>query len=203
MTSKKDFANELEEDRSQALESLKKEWKMLVKAYFTEAKWCKEGYMPPYDEYMMIARVTSTIQILMLGCFLGMGAPAKSDTIEWIRSIPKLLEASQIIPRLLNDITHEVENENEHVITGVECCMEEYGISREKAVEEVFKKCAYSWKDINEECMRPTSVPRKFAMAIVNINRAAEITYKHDNGFTNQLSLQDAIASLVVHKIPL
>ncbi|KAF5743999.1 casbene synthase chloroplastic-like [Tripterygium wilfordii] len=198
-----DFANELEEDRSQALEILKKAWQMLLKAYFTEAKWFKEGYMPPYDEYMKIAKVTGSLHMIMLGCFLGMGAPAKSSIIEWFISIPKLLEAVLINTRLINDLTHEVEHEDEHVISCVESCMEEYGISREEAVEEVFKKSANSWKDINEEWMRPLGVPRKFSLAIVNMNRVSEEIYKHDDGYTNQLSLEDTIASLVVHKIPM
>jgi hypothetical protein len=37
--------------------------------------------------------------------------------------------------------------------------MKKYNVRREAAIEEGRKRIANAWKDLNEECLRPTEVP--------------------------------------------
>ncbi|KAK4852743.1 hypothetical protein QYF36_026701 [Acer negundo] len=68
-----------------AIEAMKR----LVQAYFVEAKWCKDGYVP-------------------------------KQAFDWISNDPKIIKASAIIARLMDDIvSHEFEQEREHVASRI------------------------------------------------------------------------------------
>ncbi|KDO56474.1 hypothetical protein CISIN_1g047694mg, partial [Citrus sinensis] len=136
--------NELaEEGRSYSVSFTKDMMKGVARAYFVEAQWFHEGYMPPFDERMSNAIVTGTYI-------------AGIDAYEWLRSQPKIMTASFTLSRLIADLA---EQERGHVASVVESYMKEYGTSGEETAEEFKKMIADGWKDINEECMRPTIVP--------------------------------------------
>ncbi|CAL9144349.1 unnamed protein product, partial [Musa hybrid cultivar] len=49
-----------------------------------------------------------------------MGEIATKEAFEWITSFPKIVQASAIIGRIMNDITsHELEQTREHVASTV------------------------------------------------------------------------------------
>ncbi|KAK7405099.1 hypothetical protein VNO78_06294 [Psophocarpus tetragonolobus] len=73
---------------------------------------------------------------------------------------------------LMDDIvSNEFEKDRGHVSSFLECYMSEYGESREVAIHECQKRITNAWKDVNEECLRPTTVPMPFLMRILNLNR--------------------------------
>lgn len=80
--------------------------------------------------------------------------------------------------------------------------MEQNGISREETFEEFKRMIANGWKDINEECMRPTVVPMRLLLVVLNIVRLVEMFYKNDDGITNPEYLKDYVAKLFIHPIP-
>lgn len=85
--------------------------KTLVQAYFVEAKWCNEGYIPTVEEYMKISLVTSTYKMLATTSFLGMGQIADRKAFDWLANDPKIITASTMICRLMDDIvSHEVQS---------------------------------------------------------------------------------------------
>ena len=80
-----------------------------VRAYFAEAKWAHEGYIPTIEEYMLVALVTSSSRMLTTWSFIGMGEIMTKEAFDWVFSDPKILTAAAVILRLMDDITtHEV-----------------------------------------------------------------------------------------------
>jgi (-)-germacrene D synthase len=63
--------------------------------------------------------------------------------------------------------------------------MKQYEISREAAVQEGQRRIVDAWKDINEECLRPSEVPMPFLTRILNLSRFMDVVYKDKDNFTN------------------
>ena len=76
--------------------------KELVRGYFVEAKWFIEGYLPPFEEYLNNALITSTYCYLTTSSFMGMGT-ARKEHFEWLSKKPKMLVAALTICRLVGD----------------------------------------------------------------------------------------------------
>ncbi len=83
--------------------------KRQVRAYHAEAKWFHNNYTPTMDEYMEVALVTSAYSMLATTSFVGMGDIVTKDSFEWIFSDPKMVKASAVVCRLMDDIvSHKV-----------------------------------------------------------------------------------------------
>ena len=83
--------------------------KQLAKAYFVEAKWFNENYVPTVEEYMETAMVSSGYCLLTVTSFLGLGDIATEEAFEWASTYPKIVRASSVICRLMDDIvSHKV-----------------------------------------------------------------------------------------------
>ena len=83
--------------------------KKQVRAYFHEAKWLHEGRIPTMEEYMSIARVSSGYPMLTATSFIGMGKIVTKEAFDWVITNPKIVTASSVISRLMDDITsHKV-----------------------------------------------------------------------------------------------
>ncbi|KAK9220834.1 hypothetical protein WN944_009258 [Citrus x changshan-huyou] len=196
--------NELaEEGRSYSVSFTKDMMKGVVRAYFVEAQWFHEGYVPPFDERMSNAIVTGTCFLDPAAAYVGLGDIAGIDAYEWLRSQPKIMTASFTLSRLIADlVSNKAEQERGHVASVVESYMKEYGTSGEETAEEFKKMIADGWKDINEECMRPTIVPMRLLNVIVNIARLVEVFYKKMDGVTNPEYLKDHVTKLFIDPIP-
>ena len=77
--------------------------------YFQEAKWFYTGYKPTMEEYMSLALLTTAYEDLAITSLVGMGDVVTRDAFEWLLGDCKILRASQIICRLMDDISsHQV-----------------------------------------------------------------------------------------------
>ncbi|KAL2466456.1 Alpha-humulene/(-)-(E)-beta-caryophyllene synthase [Abeliophyllum distichum] len=180
------FDEELsKEGRSYAVYYAKEALKELVRTYYVEAKWFIEGYLPPFSEYMSNALITCTYVYHTTTSLLGVKSVTKEE-FEWLSKKPKMLVSSLIICRLIDDIaTYEVEKERGQVATGIESYMKENRVTKEVAVDKFFEMATNAWKDINEECFRPSSSPREILMRILNLERIIDVTYKgNEDGYT-------------------
>lgn len=82
--------------------------------------------------------------------------------------------------------------------------MIQHGAIEEEAIEELRKQVTDAWKDINEECIYPTTVPMPLVMPILNLARVIDVIYKDEDGYTNPgVALKDFVASLLVEPVPL
>ena len=83
--------------------------KRLTRAYFDEAKWFYQNYIPIMEEYMHVALESSGIPILAITSFLGMGDIVTKEAFDWAFSNPKIITASSVIGRLMDDMkSHKV-----------------------------------------------------------------------------------------------
>ncbi|KAI9081549.1 hypothetical protein K1719_036435 [Acacia pycnantha] len=86
----------------------------------------------------------------------------------------------------------------------MECCMKEQGVTRPKAVGELRKTIKSAWKDINEECLKPTQVPIPFLMVVLNYARSFDVIYKDADTYTHcEGTMKEFISLLFVDPVPI
>ncbi|XP_043701581.1 (-)-germacrene D synthase-like [Telopea speciosissima] len=206
-----DVYNEIEQDlrkddgQSYRLNYAIKAMKKQVRAYFIEAKWFNEGYIPTFEEYMGTALTSSGYPMLTVTSFvLGMGdIIVTKEAEDWVIDDPKLVRASALISRLMDDIvSHKMEQERGHVCSSVECYMKQHGVTEQEACDEFKRRVENAWKDINQGCIKPTIVPMPFLMRILNLTRMMDVIYKHGDGYNNASQvLKDYITFLFIDPI--
>ncbi|KAJ8461399.1 hypothetical protein OPV22_034325 [Ensete ventricosum] len=184
---------------------LKEATKDLSEAYFEESKWSAQRYVPTVEEHLRVSLISSATPMLECASFVGMGEIATKEAFEWIASFPKIVQASAIIGRIMNDIaSHESEQTREHVASTVQCYMKEYGTDVQVACKKLQGVVDDAWKDINEECLKPTTFPVALLERIINYSRMTDNTYKYMDGYTNSSTkTKEYISLLLVHPIPL
>ncbi|KEH30760.1 putative lyase [Medicago truncatula] len=182
----------------------KNEMKRLVQAYFTEAKWFSRNYIPTVDEYMALGIVNSGYYLITATSFIGMGCIATEDVFQWLTNNPKIVNASSKIARLMDDIvSNEFEQERGHGASAIECYMNEHGVSREDAVNELSRQVTNAWKDTNEELLDPTEVPKPLLIRVLNLSRVIDVLYKDGDCYTNsQGSTKNDIISILLNPCP-
>ncbi|CAA0821086.1 Alpha-humulene/(-)-(E)-beta-caryophyllene synthase [Striga hermonthica] len=191
------------EGRSYAVYYAKEALKELVRSYHVEAKWFIQGYLPPFSEYLENALITCTYCYHTTTALLGEES-AKEEDFKWLSRKPKMLVASLKVCRLIDDIaTYEVEKERGQISTGIESYMKENGVCKEVAVDKFFEIAIDAWKDMNEECLKPSSHPRNVLMHILNLERIIDVTYKgNEDGYTQpEKVLKPHILALFVDPI--
>ncbi|XP_070036076.1 sesquiterpene synthase 15-like [Nicotiana tomentosiformis] len=162
-----------------------------VKYSIAEAKWYYGNNVPTMEQYVKNKNDR-----------LGIGNEATKEAHDWLASEPLILVASSIIVRLSNDIvSHEREQEGGD-ISGVECYLNEYGVTKEDAYVEIRKIMDNSWKDLNRECLKRTVVPRILLMPVLNLARMSEFSYKDEDSYTiSKNDLRDIISEVLVDPI--
>ncbi|CAL0323291.1 unnamed protein product [Lupinus luteus] len=139
----------------------------------TEARWLNCKYIPTTEEYINISLVSSGYPLLMTTSYIGMGEIATEKIFKWVTNESKFVKASTTFARLMDDIVS-----NERIITN-------------------------AWKDINEECLRPTKVAKPFVMRILNLARFADVIYKGQDNFTHADGVTKTyIQALFVDPVP-
>ncbi|XP_070037433.1 sesquiterpene synthase 15-like, partial [Nicotiana tomentosiformis] len=178
------------------------EMKKLINAYFQEAKWYHGNNVPTMEQYVKNGIRSSTIPCLATLSWLGIGNEATKEAHDWLASEPSILVASSIIARLSNDIVSHEREQEEGDISGVECYMNEYGVTKEEAYVEIRKIMDNSWKDLNRECLNPTVVPRVLLMPVLNLARMSEFSYKDEDSYTvSKNDLRYIISEVLVDTI--
>ncbi|KAK7313005.1 hypothetical protein VNO77_37322 [Canavalia gladiata] len=182
----------------------KNEIKRLVQAYFAEAKWMNSNYTPTMEEYMAVAQVSSGYRVLTIMAFLGMGCIVTEKEFQWFSNDPKIIDAATKISRLMDDIvSSEFEQKREHVSSALGCYMKQHGATKCEAVDELHKQITSAWKDINEEYLDPTKVPRPLLTVVLNLSRVMDVLYKDADGYTHSNgSTKNNIATLLLNPWP-
>ncbi|KAL2456216.1 Germacrene-D synthase [Forsythia ovata] len=93
------------------LNSLILQMKNLVRAYFEEAKWAYNGYLPiDMEDYMKVAVTSSGYIMLSTTCLVGMGELVTKEAFDWISSESIAVKGSAIIARLMDDMAGHGDN---------------------------------------------------------------------------------------------
>ncbi|KAK7856918.1 sesquiterpene synthase [Quercus suber] len=133
--------------------------------------------------------------------FPGMGDIVTKEAFDWIFSNPKIITASSVIVRLIDDMKS---HKRGHAPSAVECYMKQYGVSERVVHDEFNRQVANAWKDINEECIRPTVVPMPLLMRVLNLTRVVDVIYKDGDSYTHVgKEMKDNIASVLIDPIPI
>ncbi|XVF04023.1 hypothetical protein REPUB_Repub05bG0044900 [Reevesia pubescens] len=194
--------------RQYRVEYARKAMKQLSQAYFVEAKWYRENYIPTVEEYMTNGLVSSSYIMVTITSFVGMGDIVTKEIFDWASTNPKIVKASSLIARLMDDIvSHKFEQERGHVASAVECYMKQHGVSEEKACNELNKQIDNAWKDINQELItRPIAgrVPMPVLTCILNLAKVMDFLNKEGDGYTNVGDIaKTGITSLLIDPIPI
>ncbi|KAJ4718955.1 Terpene synthase [Melia azedarach] len=190
--------------RSYCLRYVKEKMQELVAMDFVEAKWFNEGYVPTIEEYMEVALISVCNLMLATISFVGMGDIATKESFEWISSNPKIVRASSVICRLMDDIvSHKFEQSRGHVASAIECYMKQHGVFEEDAVNVFRKEVENAWKDMNQELLKPTAFPMPLMERVLNLARVMDYLHKDSDSYTNAHLVKDQIASLLRDPLPL
>ncbi|XP_042402819.1 alpha-humulene synthase-like [Zingiber officinale] len=200
----KEFENELESDETYRIPFLQDEIKALSRSYFIEAKWGIEKYVPTLEEHLSNSIVSTVYPVLICASYVGMDQVASKEVFEWVASFPKILKASSMIGRLMNDLTsHKRERQrDQHAASTIECYMKEFATDEKEAYKNLMEMVEDAWKDHNKECLNPTQVPRLIIEKIVNFSRVLEEVYKYTDIYTNSnTTMKDNIYMLLVESV--
>ncbi|XP_063940058.1 sesquiterpene synthase 2-like [Daucus carota subsp. sativus] len=181
----------------------KNAFKRTVRHYHQEAKWCHVGYFPKFEEYMGVACLSAGMAMLSITSFVLMGNVATKEAFEWTSKDPLNLRAVAEIGRLGNDIVgHENERKRAHVPSAVECFMQQYGVPKEIAYESLQNRLTNAWKDMNQECLNPTAVPRRLLTNVYNFSCATNLLYEDYDGYTiSSTRTKERITSILIDPI--
>nr|QNV69588.1 santalene synthase [Cinnamomum camphora] len=196
----------LKEKGFNATHYLKKLWAMQSNAYFREAQWFNSGYIPKFDEYLDNALVSVGAPFV-----LGLSYPMIQQQIskEEIDLIPEdlnLLRWASIIFRLYDDLaTSKAEQQRGDVPKSIQCYMHETGSSEEVAANHIRDLISDAWKEVNAECLKPTSLSKHYVGVAPNSARSGVLMYHHDfDGFASPHGRTNAhITSIFFEPVPL
>ncbi|KAL6311327.1 hypothetical protein AAG906_025540 [Vitis piasezkii] len=192
--------------RSYCIHNAKDAMKSSVRAYLVEAKWFHGKYIPTIEEYMGIALVSIGVPMFTIFSFIGMGEIANKEVFDWVQQNPKIVRASSTIIRLMDDMaSHKFEQERGHIASSIECYMKQHGVSEKQAYGEFHKQLENAWKDINEECLRPTAVPMLLLSRLLNFARSGDVMYKaHKDIFSHpEEVMKNNISMLLIDPVPI
>ncbi|KAF3445211.1 hypothetical protein FNV43_RR14905 [Rhamnella rubrinervis] len=202
-----DVYNEIEEHtakegRSYCVNYAKEAMKELVQAYFDEARWLHDDYTPTMEEYMSVAAVSATYFLITTLSFIDKGKIATEEVFQWVSNKPKIVTASSVIGRLMNDmVSHKFEHKRDHIASAVECCMKQHGVKEEEAYKLLGEEIENAWKDINQEFLKPTAVASSLLEPILNLTRMTDVMYTGDDCYTNPHKVKHSIALLLLQPI--
>ncbi|GMH24920.1 hypothetical protein Nepgr_026763 [Nepenthes gracilis] len=181
---------------------IKKELKRLVRGFLDEAKWSNEEHEPTVEEYMKVAIITVGGIMLPVICFTGMGVLATEEALQWVASLPRIVEAAAIIGRIMDDLAPS-KVEELHSPTAVKCYIRQYGVSEMQAKSILKNQVKNAWKDINEEFIKGigTTIPKPILICILNCARAGYIFGKIGDVLENPDIAKTIMSSLFIDPI--
>ncbi|XP_010547053.1 PREDICTED: S-(+)-linalool synthase, chloroplastic-like [Tarenaya hassleriana] len=166
------------------MDSLRKSWGRLCKAFLVEAKWFERGYLPSTEEYLENGMESSGVHLVMLHVFFLLGEEITKEKVELIESNPKIVSSTATILRLWDDLgTAKDENQDGFDGSYIECYMNQNkGSTTGEARTHVFQMISKAWKCLNEECLNPKPFSRSsFAKACLNLARTVPMMYSYDD----------------------
>ncbi|CAM0907199.1 unnamed protein product [Alopecurus aequalis] len=180
-----------------------------TKCYYNEAKWHEEGEAPAtVEEHLLFSVPSCCCMHVPCLAFIVIGAP--SDAIDWGMTYPKIIRASCIVGRVINDVaSHEREREQysgqQHGMSTVEACMVENSYTtKEDAYKKLRELIEESWMDISEEHLRLTAMQPAAAPLlepVVDSTRMLDFLYKDHDAYTNPHTLKRVADSIYVDPI--
>ncbi|KAK8618335.1 hypothetical protein V6N13_132329 [Hibiscus sabdariffa] len=187
------------------INSLKKAWSTLLKAFLVEARWFASGKFPKANEYLENGIISSGVHIVLVHIFFLLGLGSTDRDVEIIDNNPPIISATAAILRLWDDLgSAKDENQDGHDGSYVDCYMKENQgiIEVESARQHVIDMISDAWKVLNQQSLSRESFPMTFCKASLNIARMVPLMYSYDK---NQRlpSLDEYMKSLLYQSVPM
>ncbi|CAL5009940.1 unnamed protein product [Urochloa decumbens] len=164
-----------------------------AKFYHAEVKWRDEHYVPTnVDEHLQISMRSSVcMQIINLVLIsLRDVTTSTEDDVDWVFTFPKIIRGVSTVGRIINDIvSHEREQASLHVVSTVQTCMKQYGITAEQAKEKLTVMIEEAWMDMVQDYLHEKR-PMELLEKSVDVARMMDFFYKRDDAYTLPLSLK-------------
>ncbi|KAL1560787.1 Trehalose-6-P synthase/phosphatase complex synthase subunit [Salvia divinorum] len=194
---------EIEEEMKKTGESYRvqhaiQDMKKLVMAYFEEAKWLFNDYIPTVEEYMKVSIVSCGYMMASTTSLVGMGDQVSKQDFNWVINEPLVVLASSTICRLMDDLVGE---EYEQKTSLLDCYMEQYGMSKEESCAELRRQVKNAWKDMNRECLEPKPASMAVLMRIFNLGRVIDLLYANDDGYANPIKSKESVKMVFVDPV--
>ncbi|XP_021863394.2 probable sesquiterpene synthase [Spinacia oleracea] len=191
------------EHKSYAVNYVYELMKVGCDSYLEEAKWRHEEFVPSFDEYMRNGVFSSGYLYIAAAAYLGMGEDATKAAFDWVNENTKVLKASCIVGRLINDISsHKIEINRGHVSTALNSHMGQFGTSMEEAIEVLRSKIEEAWMDINESILGPKPVAVTLLTRAVNLTRVLYDVYHDDeDGYTMSQFIKEEVTTILIQPI--
>ncbi|TYI85093.1 hypothetical protein E1A91_D05G414700v1 [Gossypium mustelinum] len=167
------------------------------------AKWTLQNYKPSFEEFKANALPTCGYAMLAITSFVGMGDIVTPETFKWAANDPKIIQASTIICRFMDDVAeHKFKHRREDDCSAIECYMEEYGVTAQEAYDVFNKHVESAWKDVNQEFMKPTEMPTEVLNRSLNLARVMDVLCREGDGYTYVgKAAKGGITSLLIEPI--
>ncbi|TYG71875.1 hypothetical protein ES288_D05G434200v1 [Gossypium darwinii] len=177
----------------------------LAQSYLVEAKWAIQKYKPSFDKFKANALLTCGYAMLAITSYVGMGDIITPETFKWAANDPKIIQASAIICRFIDDVVeHKFKHRKEDDWSTVDYYMEEYGVTAEETYDVFNNYIESAWKDINQEFLKPTEMPTEVFDRSLNLTRVMDVLYREGDGYTYVGKVtKGGITSLLIEQVPL
>ncbi|MBA0784750.1 hypothetical protein Gotri_027635 [Gossypium trilobum] len=194
-----------EHGRQYRVEYAKNAMIRLAQSYFVEAKWALQNYKPSFEEFKINALSSTGYAMLAITSFVGMGDIVTPETFKWAASEPKIIQASAIICRFMDDIAeHKFKHRREDDWSVIDYYMKEYNVTAQETYDVFNKYIESAWKDMNQELLKPTEMPTEVMNRSLNLSRVMDVVYKEGDGYTYvRKAIKDVITSLLIEPVTL
>ncbi|XP_065851286.1 terpene synthase 5-like [Euphorbia lathyris] len=176
----------------------------LATSYQLERIWNTYRKAPSFDEYIKIGKVTGGYDGTAAAFVLGVKNMGMNE-ISWIRNNPEIAVGSSLSLRLLNDIDGVLTDETNRgeFPKAVDCYTIQYGVSQDEAIKAIKKILENKWKEMNEDLLKPTMVPRILLKYTLNYGRMSILFYQGTDLFTYGHNMKEHITSLFINPLPM
>ncbi|KAM1384748.1 hypothetical protein ACFX2I_036827 [Malus domestica] len=183
------------------IESLKKSWATLCKAFLLEARWFSCGHLPNTEEYLNNGLISSGVPVVLTHGFFLLGQGITKETVHILDNlnISSLISSTATILRLWDDFgSAKDEGQDGYDGSYIACYVNEnQGCSDEDARAFVVHRISEEWKFLNQECFSASNpFSASFTKLALNVVRMVPLMYDY-NSQHRLPSLEENMKSLL------
>ncbi|GFQ01033.1 gamma-cadinene synthase [Phtheirospermum japonicum] len=170
-----------EKEKLFAVPYAKQTVKEICRAHSQALKWTMGEPMSSFENYVANSVITSVLYVTCSATIPGVKSVNK-ETIDWLKSEPKIVRASAMVCRYLDDLgSHERESHEGTLLTGLDFYMKHHGLSMQETKDKFVELAEDSWKDLNTEwiMLKTSKVPKDMVEEVLGYARAAEVFYRN------------------------
>ncbi|XP_027348219.1 tricyclene synthase EBOS, chloroplastic-like [Abrus precatorius] len=184
---------------------LTKAWSVMLKAFLLEAKWCRDKYLPTFDNYLNNAWVSVSGVVILIHAYFLLNPNITKEALDSLENYHDLLRRPSIIFRLCNDLgTSKAELHRGEGASSILFCMRESGVSEESAYINIQGLLDETWKKMNKDRVTYSPFPKSFVETAMNLARISQCTYLNGDGHgAPDSAANDRIRSLIIEPISL